>query len=264
MQRLSIIKVGGAIVDNATQLTTLLREFSALDGRKILVHGGGRRATQLASELGITTRMVNGRRVTDKVTLELVTMVYGGLNKNIVARLLPLGVHALGLTGADMGIVRARRRPVVEVDTPQGKELVDFGYVGDVEQVGSERLSWLLREGITPIIAPLTVDTDGGLLNTNADTVARSVAVALSGSFEVHLVYVFEKAGVLLNEDDPQTLIPRITRQTYQTYVSRGVIRGGMRPKVENALGAVDSGVKEVRITSFDHLSGGTIIELGE
>ncbi len=254
MQGLTIVKVGGAIVDNPTQMATLLGEFSRKEGLKILVHGGGRRATEMASQLGMPTRMVDGRRVTDEATLELVTMVYGGMNKNIVARLLPLGVRAVGLTGADMGIVRAVKRPRGEVD---------YGYVGDVEEVDGERLSWLLREGVTPVVAPLTVDADGQLLNTNADTVASAVAVTMAKEYEVELVYVMEKAGVLADEKNPHSLIRRITRGIYEELKTRGMVTGGMVPKVENALEAVDAGVKEVRITSYEDLSGGTIVEAG-
>ncbi len=264
MPHLTIIKVGGAIVDNPTQLAILLREFAAIDGPKILVHGGGRRATMYATKLGIPTRIVNGRRVTDRDTLDVAIMVYGGLvNKNIVASVASLGVNAVGMTGADMGIVRARKRGMVRVDTPEGGETIDFGYVGDVVDVDHERLTWLLGEGITPIIAPITVDVGGQLLNTNADGLARAVAVACASSFDVSLIYVFEKEGVLLNEDDPHTLVRRMTNEEYQEYKSRGIIRGGMLPKMGNAIAAIEGGVKEVRITSYKNLFGGTIVEAG-
>lgn len=193
MDKLTIIKVGGKIVEEEQSLRQLLKDFSQIEGYKVLVHGGGRSATKLAEKLGIESRMVNGRRVTDRDTLEIVTMVYGGLvNKNIVAGLQALGVNALGLTGADMNIIRSEKRPVKEVD---------YGFVGDVKEVNTETLSSLIQQGIVPILAPLTHDKEGNILNTNADTIAGETAKALALKFDVTLIYCFEKRGVLMNRE---------------------------------------------------------------
>ena len=208
---LTILKVGGAIVEDERQLSLLLENFSAIPGRKVLIHGGGRRATQVASQLGIESRMVNGRRITDEKMLDVVTMVYGGLvNKQLVARLQAHGVNALGLTGADMDIVRSHRRPVKDVD---------YGFVGDVDHVDGEQLAALLESGITPVLAPLTHDGDGTILNTNADTIASVAARALAPFYEVTLIYSFEKPGVLRDADDDSSVIPHITRAAYNTHL---------------------------------------------
>ena len=253
--RITIVKVGGAIVEDEAQLLLLLDNFSAIPGRKVLVHGGGRRATQVASRLGIESRMVNGRRITDADMLQVVTMVYGGLvNKNLVARLQAHGVNALGLTGADMDIVRSHRRPVKDVD---------YGFVGDVDGVDGQRLSSLIEAGITPVLAPLTHDGAGTLLNTNADTIASVAAQALASFYEVTLIYSFEKAGVLRNPDDDSSAIPHITRCDFERLVADGTISGGMIPKIENALQAVEAGVRRVIITLATAIDGqhGTVIE---
>ena len=252
---LTIVKVGGAIVEDEAQLRQLLDNFSAIPGYKILVHGGGRRATQMASRLGIESKMVNGRRITDADMLQVVTMVYGGLvNKNLVAQLQAHGVNALGLTGADMDLVRSHRRPIKDVD---------YGFVGDVDKVDGHRLSTLLEAGITPVLAPLTHDGGGTLLNTNADTIASVAAQALAPYFEVTLIYSFEKAGVLRDPDDDSSVITHITRTDFDRYVAEGIISGGMIPKIENALAAVESGVRRVIITLATAIDGkhGTVIE---
>ena len=242
MDKLTIIKVGGKIVEEEQSLRQLLKDFSQIEGYKVLVHGGGRSATKLAEKLGIESRMVNGRRVTDRDTLEIVTMVYGGLvNKNIVAGLQALGVNALGLTGADMNIIRSEKRPVKEVD---------YGFVGDVKEVNSETLSSLIQQGIVPILAPLTHDKEGNILNTNADTIAGETAKALALKFDVTLIYCFEKKGVLMNEDDDESVIPNIDKATFEQLVKDGIVQGGMIPKLENAFQAIEKGVKEVIITS--------------
>lgn len=242
MNKLTIIKVGGKIVEEEQSLRQLLKDFSQIEGYKVLVHGGGRSATKLAEKLGIESRMVNGRRVTDRDTLEIVTMVYGGLvNKNIVAGLQALGVNALGLTGADMNIIRSEKRPVKEVD---------YGFVGDVKEVNTETLSSLIQQGIVPILAPLTHDKEGNILNTNADTIAGETAKALALKFDVTLIYCFEKKGVLMNENDDESVIPDINKTMFEQLVKDGIVQGGMIPKLENAFQAIEKGVKEVIITS--------------
>ena len=251
-QKLTIIKVGGAVVEDEQQLAQLLKDFSAIEGRKVLVHGGGRRATKIGAQLGIESQMVNGRRITDAQTLEVVTMVYGGLvNKNLVARLQANGVNALGLTGADMNVIRSHKRPI--------KDGIDFGFVGDVEQADGKMLHTLIEAGITPVMAPLTHDGQGTILNTNADTIASETANALAPYYDVTLIYAFEKPGVLSNPDDDSSVIPVITRESYRQFVAEGVISGGMMPKIENALAAIEAGVDRIvitRATDINHQKG--------
>lgn len=256
MEKVTIVKVGGAIVEDNKQLAQLLTDFAAIPGKKVLVHGGGRRATKVAAALGIESKMVNGRRITDAKMLEVVTMVYGGLvNKNLVAKLQAKGVNALGLTGADMDVIHSHKRPV--------KDGVDFGYVGDVERANGKMLQTLIQEGITPVMAPLTHDGNGNILNTNADTIASETAKALAPYYDVTLIYSFEKKGVLSNPDDDNSVIPVITRSDFEKYQADGTIGGGMIPKIENALAAVDAGVKEVIITLATAIDGkqGTVIK---
>lgn len=265
MEKLTIVKVGGAIVEDPEQLAALLANFSAIEGKKILVHGGGRRATKIAAQLGIESHMVGGRRITDAEMLSVVTMVYGGLvNKNLVAKLQANGVNALGLTGADMDVIRSHKRPLKKVRMDDGTEqMVDFGFVGDVDRADGERLAQLLDSGITPVVAPLTHDGAGNILNTNADTMASTVAKALAGKYDVTLIFSFEKKGVLSNPDDDDSVIPVINRELYEKYVADGTISGGMKPKIENALEAVAAGVKRVIITLATHIDGnhGTVIQ---
>ena len=254
------MKVGGAVVEDELQLTQLLRDFSAIEGRKVLVHGGGRRATKVADTLGIETKMVNGRRITDGKMLEVVTMVYGGLvNKHVVARLQAEGVNALGLTGADMDIIRSHKRPSVMVDGAP----VDFGFVGDVDRADGQMLGKLIEAGTVPVIAPLTHDGEGNILNTNADTMASETAKALADSYDVTLIFSFEKKGVLSNPDDDESVIPIITRTDFERYKADGTINGGMLPKIENALAAVGAGVSQVIITLASAIDGqhGTVIK---
>ncbi len=256
MEKVTIVKVGGAIVEDNEQLAQLLTDFAAIPGKKVLVHGGGRRATKVAAALGIESKMVNGRRITDAQMLEVVTMVYGGLvNKNLVAKLQAKGVNALGLTGADMDVIHSHKRPV--------KDGVDFGYVGDVERANGKMLQTLIQEGITPVMAPLTHDGNGNILNTNADTIASETAKALAPYYDVTLIYSFEKKGVLSNPDDDNSVISVITRSDFEKYQADGTIGGGMIPKIENALAAVDAGVKEVIITLATAIDGkqGTVIK---
>lgn len=256
MEKLTIVKVGGAVVEDESQLSQLLSNFSAIPGKKLLVHGGGRRATKVASELGIESKMVNGRRITDAKTLEVVTMVYGGLvNKNLVAQLQACGVNALGLTGADIDIIRSHKRPV--------KDGIDYGFVGDVDYANGEMLNTLIQANIIPVIAPLTHDGHGNILNTNADTMASETAKALAPFFDVTLIFAFEKAGVLQDPDDDNSVIPVINKQLYQQYVEKGIISGGMMPKIENALAAIEAGVSKVVITLATAINGnsGTIIQ---
>ena len=255
-EKITVVKVGGAVVEDDLQLSSLLRDFIAISGRKVLVHGGGRRATKVAAALGIETKMVNGRRITDAEMLEVVTMVYGGLvNKNIVARLQAQGINALGLTGADCNVIRAHKRPL--------KEGIDFGFVGDVDKADGEMLQALIEEGITPVMAPLTHDGEGHLLNTNADTIAAETAKALAEYYDVTLIYSFEKKGVLRNPDDDDSVIPVITREDFQRYVADGTVAGGMIPKLENAFDAIDAGVSQVIITLATAIDGkhGTVIK---
>ena len=256
MKTITIIKVGGAIVEDETSLNQLLDRFAQVEGPKILVHGGGRRATKVATELGVESKMVEGRRITDASMLEVVTMVYGGLvNKGIVARLQARGVNALGLTGADADVIRSHKRPL--------KNGIDYGFVGDVEHVRAGLLLNLLQQGIVPVVAPLTHDGQGNLLNTNADTMASETAKALASSASVTLVYCFEKPGVLRNPNDDNSVIPIITHADFERLTADGTISGGMKPKVENALAAVSAGVHRVIITQASAVGqeGGTIIE---
>lgn len=254
-EKLTIIKVGGKIVEEEATLNQLLADFSSIEGYKLLVHGGGRSATKLATQLGIESTMVNGRRITDTETLKVVTMVYGGLvNKNIVAGLQARGVNALGLTGADMNVILSVKRPVKDVD---------YGFVGDVEKVNAEFLATLIRQDIVPVMAPLTHDGKGSMLNTNADTIAGEIAKALAMTFDVTLMYCFEKRGVLRDESDDDSVIPVITSAEFKEYVAQGIIQGGMIPKLENSFFAIDAGVSQVVITLASVIKGegGTIIK---
>jgi len=254
MQKLTLVKVGGKIVEDPETLNQLLKDFSEIEGQKVLVHGGGRSATALAAKLGIESQMVNGRRITDAETLKVVTMVYGGLvNKQIVACLQAIGVNALGLTGADLNYMQSEKRPVKDVD---------YGFVGDVKKVNASILADLIEQGVVPVLAPLTHDNQGNMLNTNADTIAGEAAKALANYFDVTLMYCFEKKGVLMNEKDDESVIPEITPELFEQYVTAGVIQGGMIAKLENSFDAIKSGVKQVVITRADliHTNLGTKI----
>ncbi|KAA6340648.1 Acetylglutamate kinase [termite gut metagenome] len=246
--KLTLVKVGGKILEESSSFNQLLNDFPAIRGYKILVHGGGRLATKLATQLGIETQMVDGRRITDAETLKVATMVYAGLiNKNIVAGLQAHGVNALGLTGADMDIIRSVKRPVKEID---------YGLVGDISKVNVSPLAPLIRKNIVPVIAPLTHDGKGNLLNTNADTIAGETAKALSAFFDVTLIYCFEKKGVLRDENNDNSVISQITRTDFEQYVAQGIIQGGMIPKLQNSFGAIEAGVSQVMITSAVAIDG--------
>ena len=247
--QLTIVKVGGQVIEEPDSLKTLLEDFSRIAGYKMLIHGGGRTATELAKKLGVESKMVNGRRITDEETLKIATMVYAGLvNKQIVAKLQSLLVDAVGLTGADMNIILSRKRPVTDID---------YGFVGDVKEVNARILSELLNQGYTPVLAPLTHDGEGNLLNTNADTIASETARALAYDFNVRLIYCFEKKGVLLNENDENSVIPILDRELYQQYKEAGTIKEGMIPKLDNAFRALAAGVKEIIITSAAEMKTG-------
>ncbi len=256
LPNVTVIKVGGAVVEDPALLAGLLRGFCSVPGHKVLVHGGGRSATAVAGRMGVETRMVDGRRITDDSMLSIVTMVYGGLvNKRIVAQMQALGINALGMTGADLNIIAAHRRPATDT--------VDYGWVGDVDRADGHTLARLLREGITPVIAPLTHDGRGNLLNTNADTVATAVATALAPIRRVTLTFAFEKAGVLLRPDDDTSALTRLTLGQYQDLKARGAVSGGMLPKLDNAFAAIRQGVSRVFITGHGDLQAtrGTTIE---
>lgn len=268
MENINIIKVGGAVVEDAASLTMLLDQFAALEGDKVLVHGGGRSATKLATQLGIESKMVGGRRITDDEMLRIVTMVYGGLvNKNLVAQLQARGVNALGLTGADMNVMLSHKRPLKKVTMEDGsQQMVDFGWVGDVDKVDGNRLASLIRSNVVPVMAPLTHDGEGHLLNTNADTIASQTACGLAEHFDVTLTYCFEKPGVLADPDDDSSVIHHITPESYEQLKAEGIVSGGMLPKLDNAFDALHKGVARVIITSANDIAGehGTVITLND
>lgn len=257
-------------MENEASLKELINQFATMPGYKVLVHGGGRSATRIAAQLGIESHMVGGRRITDEDMLEAVTMVYGGLvNKRIVATLQAKGVNAVGLTGADMDIIRSHKREPKMVTMDDGsKQLVDFGFVGDVDSANGKRLAALIKpqegvEAVVPVVAPLTHDGKGNILNTNADTMAATVAKALTEEFEVTLTYCFEKPGVMADADDDDSVIPTINTESYAQLKADGIVSGGMIPKLDNAFDSISSGVKRVVITHFMDIqaSMGTIIE---
>jgi len=256
MKELTVIKIGGNIVDRPSALEEFLKDFSNFPNPKILIHGGGALATELSAKMGIEVNMKNGRRVTDLDTLKLVTMVYAGwINKSIVAKLQKFGCNAIGVSGADGDLVPATRR---------SPEPIDFGYVGDVNPVdiNAVLLQSLLGRGITPVFCAITHDRNGSLLNTNADTMASSLAIALSRDYYTRLIYCFEKDGVLSDQENPDSIIPLITRANYQTLMEKGAITGGMLPKLDNAFVAIESGVSEVYIKHSSNLgnSKGTVL----
>jgi acetylglutamate kinase len=247
MDKLTIVKVGGKIVEDEQSLTQLINDFKSISGPKILVHGGGRSATALAAKLGIETQMVEGRRITDQPMLEVAVMVYAGLvNKTIVAGLQAKGCNAAGFTGADLGLITSIKRPVKEID---------YGFVGDVIDVNTSELRLLIAEGVAPAIAPITHDGKGQLLNTNADTIATEMAIDLAKYFAVSLVYCFEKDGVLSNPDDEKSVIHDLDKSLYLQYKTEGIISEGMIPKLDNAFRALNSGVYRVLITNAKNLT---------
>ena len=240
MEKLSIIKIGGNIIEDATSLHAFLKLFSKLDGKKILVHGGGKRATAMANKLGIESKMVNGRRITDAETLEVITMVYGGLiNKNMVAKLQALQIDAIGLTGADINSIKSIKRPIVDVD---------YGFVGDVIEVASYAIDKLIQANFTPVFCAITHDGNGQLLNTNADTIASTIAIGMSEIYKTSIYYCFELNGVLKNINDKSSVIKHINSKTYQELLKDGVIADGMLPKLDNCFDALNSGVHTVYV----------------
>jgi len=249
MEKLIIVKVGGAVLEDQSTLNDFLNQFAAIPYKKILVHGGGRAATKLSKQLGIETKMVDGRRITDEETIKIVTMVYGGLiNKNTVAGLQAKGCNALGLTGVDMNLISAVKRPVAEID---------YGLVGDVTRVNTFAFNLLLQADFVPVIAPITHDNKGQLFNTNADTVASSIATSLTAIYDVSLVYCFEKAGVLSDPDNDESVIEALNIELYQDYKKSGLIHSGMIPKLDNSFNALEKGVREVLITNAVTLNTG-------
>ncbi len=253
----TIVKVGGKVVEEPESLDTLLNDFAAIAGNKILVHGGGRSATKLSEKLGIEAKMVEGRRITDEATLDVVTMVYAGLvNKNIVAKLQKRNVNAIGLSGADLDVIHSVKRPV---------KTIDYGFVGDVVGVQSDVLVSLFEQSAVPVMSPITHDGNGQLLNTNADTIASELACALGrAGCNVTLIYCFEKPGVLRDANDDNSVIPSITHEEFKEYQESGVISEGMIPKLDNGFNALRQGVRYVVITNVGGLKrgGGTRLEL--
>lgn len=248
---LHLVKIGGNVVDHPEALDLFLKDFHKLFGHKILVHGGGKMASRFSERLGIEPQMHNGRRITDRATLEVVTMVYAGwINKNLVAALQGFGTNAIGLTGADAGIIRANKRP------PQP---IDFGFVGDVEKVDAAQLATMLDSGMVPVLSPITHDGHGQLLNTNADTIAAETAMALSQHFDVSLTFCFEKKGVLSDPSDDGSVVSRLTAGVYEELLDTGIITAGMMPKLENCYRALTAGVRQVYITHASHLPNGDL-----
>lgn len=246
--KLYIIKIGGNVIDNSENLHKFLKDFSSLKGYKILVHGGGKIATQLSETLGIEPKLVDGRRITDIETLRVVTMVYGGLvNKNIVAQLQKFNTNAIGLTGADGDFIRAKKRPV---------KTIDYGFVGDIDEnsINPQNLKNLMEGGFIPVFCALTHDGQGQLLNTNADTIASALAIALSELYNTTLIYCFEKKGVLKDINDDESLIHDIDPQYYNELKLQQIIHSGMLPKLDNAFAAISCGVEGVIIGHSDDL----------
>lgn len=235
---ISVIKIGGNVIDHKENCTQFLKLFANFPGVKVLVHGGGVMASRIGSSLGIVPNMHNGRRITDKETLDVVTMVYAGLiNKNLVAELQSYGQNAIGLTGADGNAITSKKRSIKEVD---------FGFVGDVEKVNTVLLETLLRQDIAPVFSAITHDGQGQLLNTNADTIASEIATSLAKKHQVKLYFCFDKKGVLMDADDPSTLVPLINEDIFKKLLNDQVIHSGMIPKLENAFNALDKGVSNV------------------
>ena len=277
MEKLFVIKIGGNVIDNNASLQTFLLDFAQIRAKKILVHGGGKIATKIGEQLGIESKYINGRRITDEATIDLVTMVYGGLvNKKIVAKLQALNCNAIGLTGADANILPATKRPIIYTslddisedgiqstniaketsslnNSPSGDKVrggIDYGFAGDInsETLSTKNLQLFLDNDLTPILAPLTHDGNGQILNTNADTIASSLAVALSKQYDVRLIYCFEKKGILENIEDENSVIPLITKEKYQQLLQEKKLFHGILPKIDNAFAAIDNGVNEVLI----------------
>ena len=241
-----VVKIGGNIIDDELRLAAFLESFARLRAKKILVHGGGKLATSLATDLNIPQQMVEGRRITDTETLKIITMVYAGyINKNIVAQLQSAGCNAIGLSGADANLILAHKRQ---------NSVIDYGYVGDIYRVNSDELHALLSRGLSMVVAPLTHNGQGQLLNTNADTIAQAIATSMAGRYCVELIYSFEKPGVLLNVDDESSVIPKLTPALYERYREEKKIFAGMIPKIDNAFTAISAGVHKVIIGKAEEL----------
>lgn len=247
MEKLSIVKIGGNIIEDDAALSAFLKLFANLKGHKILVHGGGKRATAIAAKLGIESKMVNGRRITDAETLEVITMVYGGLvNKNIVAQLQALKINALGLTGADINSISSEKRPVKEVD---------FGFVGDVKKVAHHAIDALIKAHFTPVFCAITHDGNGQLLNTNADTITSQVAIGMSKLYETSIYYCFELDGVLKDINNKNSVVKHLNSKLYKELLADGIIADGMLPKLENCFDALNNGVKTINMGNTNMLT---------
>ena len=250
--KIKVIKIGGKLIENAEILASLCDHLASLGEAFVLVHGGGVMGSQLATKLGVEVKMHEGRRITDAATLDIAVMAYAGLaNKRVVAALQARGVNACGLSGCDMAVVKSHRRPVKDID---------WGFVGDVDEVNANVLSLLLDNGAIPVVSPITFSPEGDLLNTNADSVASAVAMGLATKYEVELVFTLDKAGVLLEVNDDSSLIKTITPQLYADLRAEEKIHSGMIPKIDNAYKTIEAGVSSVRITSPDNLIGGTVV----
>ena len=244
--KLSIIKIGGNVIENKEELSKFLKAFSELEGLKILVHGGGKLATKLGTRLGIKSKLIDGRRITDEDILGLITMVYAGLvNKNIVAELQSHNCNAIGLSGADGDTIQAHKRPVKDID---------YGYAGDVDGVSTNTITKLLEAGLTPVFCAMTHDGKGQLLNTNADTIASELAIGMSGNYETTLYYCFERKGVLMNVNDDDSVVKHIDTKSYQTLLEQKIIADGMLPKMENCFHALQKNVHQVHIGDISML----------
>lgn len=245
--KLRVAKVGGAILEEVQARDSFIKAFAKLPTPKLLVHGGGRTASELAQKLGIPVKMHEGRRITDKATLELAVMVYAGkVNKNLVAQLQALNCQALGLTGADLGLILAEKRPA---------QPIDFGWVGDIKAVNASLLAQLIQLGIVPVFAALSHDGKGNMLNTNADTIAASLAAALATHYEVELFFGFEKKGVLKNLEDSEHYLPTIRQSELESLRAQGIVNSGMLPKLNNAFMALEEGVQKVWIAAASEVA---------
>ena len=244
MDKLSVVKIGGNVIEDAKQLADFLSAFSQMQGAKILVHGGGKKATVMAKKLGVPVKIIEGRRITDAENLDIITMLYGGkINKNIVAQLQAIGCNAIGLSGADGNAIKAVKRP---------KKEIDFGFVGDIEKINDEFLLNLLNSNLTPTICSLTHDNKGQILNTNADTIASELGIAMAKYFNVTLKYCFDKSGVLMDQNTNSSIKKNITKKEFKKLVEEEIISDGMIPKLENCFNALENGVNNIYIGDLD------------
>jgi len=249
-QKLSIVKIGGNVIENEIELDQFLLNFSKLEEPKILVHGGGKLATKLATKLGVESKITNGRRITDTKSLEVITMVYGGLtNKNIVAKLQALGTNAIGLSGADGNTIQAHKRPVKEID---------FGFVGDIDGINADLIHTLVRSGLSPVFCAISHDGKGQLLNTNADTIASELAIGMSHAYETNLYYCFEKKGVLRDVENDVSVISHINTKSYNDLLRQNIIADGMLPKMQNCFHALQHNVHKVCVGDSSMIEAGS------